>query len=36
VIRIISENDENIIVSNHRKLVDAFQREFDEMWDRFG
>ena len=29
-----TENDENIIVTNNRKLVNSFQSKFDELWKR--
>ncbi|MDA7621985.1 phospholipase D-like domain-containing protein [Akkermansiaceae bacterium] len=31
-----TENDENIIVTNNRKLVNSFQLKFDELWERLG
>ena len=31
-----TENDENIIVTNNRKLVNSFQSKFDELWERLG
>ena len=31
-----TENDENIIVTNNRKLVNSFQSKFDELWNRLG
>ncbi|MDA7881014.1 phospholipase D-like domain-containing protein [Akkermansiaceae bacterium] len=31
-----TENDENIIVTNNRKLVNSFQSKFDELWKRLG
>jgi cardiolipin hydrolase len=31
-----SENEENIIVTDHPHLLRAFQAEFDQLWSRLG
>ena len=31
----ITGNQENVIITNHKKVVGAFQAEFEQLWQQF-